>query len=366
MITFWTDTRGRGNFTNFLRGKVDATYPAITVARYEDLQHAQSVRSAAHIFSALDQLSPAGLSAVGSIWDQLARSAPQVRLLNDPRKVLHRYELLTALADAGLNRFRAHEAAGDLRSVRFPAFIREERRHTGAWSLLHDRRELDRALTALVARGFRREDLLVIEFCDTSDTSGVFRKYGALKIGDRILPRHMMIGREWMLKSSTKLMTRESALEELAYVRDNPHEAWLRRVFEIARIDYGRVDYAMLGDMPQLWEINLDPALGAGSRGDDARDPDCAQILKERRAIAKRAMAEAWHALEAADPLPSPTTITVARRTLRAVARERRWKQWRRKAIALGQWCADRPVVAWPLRWTYRRLFPGPTVFRMP
>ena len=38
--------------------------------------------------------------------------------------------------------------------------------------------------------------------------------------------------------------------------------AWLRRVFAVAGVDYGRVDYGVLDGVPQVWEINLNPTIG--------------------------------------------------------------------------------------------------------
>jgi hypothetical protein len=50
------------------------------------------------------------------------------------------------------------------------------------------RKELDKALLALRIRGYDREDLLVVEFCDTSDADGIFRKYAAFRVGNAIIP----------------------------------------------------------------------------------------------------------------------------------------------------------------------------------
>jgi hypothetical protein len=44
--------------------------------------------------------------------------------------------------------------------------------------------------------------------------------------------------------------------EEWAYLHDNPHERELRQVCELARIDYGRIDYAVVDGRIQVWEIN--------------------------------------------------------------------------------------------------------------
>ena len=45
------------------------------------------------------------------------------------------------------------------------------------------------------------------------------------------------------------------------YMETNPHERALREIFQLARIDYGKIDYAILGDRLQIWEINTNPVV---------------------------------------------------------------------------------------------------------
>jgi hypothetical protein len=47
----------------------------------------------------------------------------------------------------------------------------------------------------------------------------------------------------------------------LRYIRDNPHADALLRAFEVAKIDYGRADYTVLGGRVQIFEINTNPHL---------------------------------------------------------------------------------------------------------
>ncbi len=53
----------------------------------------------------------------------------------------------------------------------------------------------------------------------------------------------------------------ETAREELDYVRSNPHAEELREIFELARIDYGRIDYSVVDGCIQVWEINTNPMI---------------------------------------------------------------------------------------------------------
>jgi hypothetical protein len=106
--------------------------------------------------------------------------------------------------------------------------------------------------------------LLVVEFCDTKDEHGIYRKYSAYKIRDRVVPRYVECSRDWMVKWDWRIFDRVRADEEIRYLETNPHDAWIREIFEVAGIDYGRVDYGVLDGIPQVWEINTNPTIGRG------------------------------------------------------------------------------------------------------
>jgi len=118
-------------------------------------------------------------------------------------------------------------------------FIREGRRHTGALTpLLHSRDEIVRALDRLISDGYRRDDLLLVEFCDTSDADGIYRKYSAFRVGDAILPRHLIFSHHWSVKKPDMLAPL-LAQEQDRYLKENPHRSWLMDVFRLAGIEYG-------------------------------------------------------------------------------------------------------------------------------
>ena len=62
-----------------------------------------------------------------------------------------------------------------------------------------------------------------------------------------------------MVYSKTCETSPEVLEKERRYIETNPHERELREIFRRARIDYGKIDYAMLGDRLQIWEINTNP-----------------------------------------------------------------------------------------------------------
>jgi hypothetical protein len=67
-----------------------------------------------------------------------------------------------------------------------------------------------------------------------------------------------------MLKIPTTEWSEEGIRLERRYLEDNPHAGQLRRCFELAHIDYGRIDYGLVGDSIQVWEINTNPTIGPG------------------------------------------------------------------------------------------------------
>ena len=226
---------------------------------YDDLFEALSLPIGTYIFTDLDRLTSSERQLAAAAWRQLAASTPRMKLLNNPETVLCRYELMCELSKAGENQYRARLLAHDLDGLRYPVFVRCEREHEGSITpLLHNPTALRGALVWAGIKGYRARELLVVEFCDTSDASGLFRKYSAFLVDGEVLPRHLLISRSWHLKKPD-IADAVTALEIEAYVEGNPHEEAIRGIFRRANIDYGRIDYSMLGNQPQVWEINTNP-----------------------------------------------------------------------------------------------------------
>ena len=147
-----------------------------------------------------------------------------MRLLNHPLHTLGRFALLRALHASG--RSRCPGGAGDgagWSRLRFPVFLREETRHSGNLSaLLNSPDEAHRELRTLTLRGFHRRELLAVEFCDTADARGIYRKYSAYVVGDRVIPRCLEFGRDWMVKHDPGAYDADRIAEEREYVRIEP------------------------------------------------------------------------------------------------------------------------------------------------
>ncbi|MGQ0702814.1 MAG: hypothetical protein ACT4PM_06745 [Gemmatimonadales bacterium] len=335
MITYWVDSAGAFGIGYFLSGRGQSLRERFSVRVYDFAASTLEAERGPQIFSALDQLTAPEREAVGILRDRIAQEQPQARLLNDPRRSLLRGAVLERMAAEGLNRFRAYPARAPREVSRFPVFVRGLSEHTGSLTgLLCSSTQLRRGLRALRVRGHRLDDLLIVEFCDTSDRSGVFRKYSAMRVGDAIVPAHVLAGRDWLVKADTAERTLDSAREELAFVEKNPHERWLRTVFALAGVEYGRADYAVLNGAPQLWEINLNPTIGR-QPGKPRRqmDPEVAEVWERARQLAAAQLRAAFVGLNGGPP-GEAVTVTFPPALRSQIARAVRNK--RRRARALG------------------------------
>jgi hypothetical protein len=276
--------------------------PRMRVLHYEELPQRRRFEPGTYVLSGFELLSPGMLRLVTEIHGALA-GRPGLRLLNDPARTLGRYELLTALHDRGWNDFRVARAGGDLAGLRYPVFLRAERSHDGAVSpLLHSPKELDEAIGRALLAGRRLKDLLAVEFCDTRNGTGWYRKYAAFVVGNRVLARSLDHGQSWMIKHERTTFTAEHAASELAFVTENPHARELAAIRRVAGVEYGRIDYGVRDGRVQTWEINLIPSIGRGlSPTNTPKPPEVEAIRRETK---RRFYAAFREALEAVDLAP--------------------------------------------------------------
>jgi hypothetical protein len=266
---------------------------------YEELPGLRRMEPGTYVLSALDQLGPAMTRLVAALHGRLHGEAG-FRFLNHPQATLRRFDLLGELHRAGFNEFRAVRAGGDLSRLRYPVFLRVEREHDGPASpLLETPRELEAAIGRALVRGHALANLLVVEFCATADDSGRFRKYAAFVVGDRVLPRNIVWGNDWMLKHDQGEYTRASVMEELEYVRGGAPLARLAEIASLARVGYGRIDFAVKAGLVQTWEINLNPVIGRGRRPTlRVIPPDLQRVRFRSKRHFYRAFQAAWEAVD--------------------------------------------------------------------
>ncbi|GAB5537076.1 MAG: hypothetical protein Rubg2KO_33250 [Rubricoccaceae bacterium] len=282
---------------------------------YDCLADRTNLRTGAYIFAGLGVVSPVQRALAVEAWTSLEHASSSVRLLNHPGRAMGRVDLLKTLHDEGRNDFRVFTPAEAAHhSPRYPVFVREAEYHTGNLTgLLTTDEALESALNDLARRGFAPSGLLVVEYCHTADEAGIFRKYSAFRIGDAILPRYLSLGTEWMVKENRSdppegpLYDSARLAEEVEYVRTNPHEAWLRETFELANIEYGRIDYGIWQGRLQVWEINTHPGMGAYP---GAVKTDAQLHRRELRMPAKQHFYDRWTPV-LADLAATPSDATV-------------------------------------------------------
>jgi hypothetical protein len=259
MIYYLVTPNFEHTMRNYLAYWAKELEPRFKIVLYDDALRARELPLGTYIFSDLERLLPAETEIATQVWEQL--NAVGAKLLNHPKRTLKRYELLTMLHEKGRNRFRVVRATDKTTPLNFPVFLREEGEHSGSLTvLLRNRHQLDEALVGAVFRRHQLNTLLVVEYCDTAGSDGIYRKFSSFVVGGRVVPCHVDCSRGWVVKD-TDIVDEGIMEQELNYVRTNPHREWLEETFRLAGADYGRIDYGFLNGAPQVWEINTNPVV---------------------------------------------------------------------------------------------------------
>jgi len=233
------------------------------VMHYEVLLDRKILNPGTYIFTDIDRINPRQVIMSANLWSTFSKT-PGFHPVNHPLRSMQRYELLRTLYESNINSFNIYRLNETRTPEKFPVYIRWEHEHDAISSLLKDQEELDATI-----RKFNGDldGKVMVEICDTSDATGMFRKYASYIVGNRIIPIHIMYSNHWYVKSGV-IDTESARTEEKAYIENNPHEDLLREIFQIARINYGRIDYSFIGDRIQVWEINTNPTLLPVRRSD--------------------------------------------------------------------------------------------------
>lgn len=309
----------------------------LRVLHYEDRPRPEQAQPGTYILASIDRLRGRRLRRVLDWSDGLASRA-DMRVWNPPRETLTRAVLLDRLWREGLNEFRAVSVGADLSSLRYPVFVREAHTHRGALSpLLHHERDVHAWIGRAVLTGIRAADLLVVEFCDTADVDGFYRKYSAFVVGGRILPRSLEYGRAWMLKRNETEFSPAMAREEHDYVRTNPYGSQLAAVAKIARVDFGRIDYAVKAGRVQTWEVNLNPTIGRGLRRPRrVARPDVEDIRTASKRLFYESFRDAWESADKSTGgmlLPAVAPVIPAWLWLVRGLRRERWPEHLQRVV---------------------------------
>ncbi len=263
MIHFYTARKFLWGIERFIAGWAPGLADVIRPTAYDDVRVSEPLPPGAHVFADFERLMRPELAMVRRLHRRLAAQPDSYVTLNDPAAWRDRLGLLEDLARLGLNDFRAYRLRDLDTELRYPAFLRWANQHSGnLGDLIHSDAQLRERVIERVSRRRRLFDrhLLVVEKLRARSADGLVRKYSAIKIGDHLIPRHVLFSERWMVKKP-EIVTAATAEEEREFVETFPHEAQLREIYAIAGLDYGRIDYGFSKGRLQVWEINTNPVI---------------------------------------------------------------------------------------------------------
>lgn len=262
MIYYIVTGQHRYTIDRFMAALGERPPVRIVPVTYGDLFKGMSVEPATVIFSDLERLGAEMQEAAATIWQKLRRSGLPFRLVNHPTGAMLRYELLRTLFEQGINDFNVYRLTEARRPQRYPVFLRSEDDHRGSEThLLRSAAKVDAVVGRMAAREMSRDTRMLVEYRAAPDRRGLFRVYTAQCIAGTVIPRSVAFSSHWVVKRSTVELDDELLAQEREYLATNPHAEFVRRVFRIARIGYGRMDYTVIDGRPQAYEINTNPQL---------------------------------------------------------------------------------------------------------
>ncbi len=236
--------------------------PVHRIWSYDALLRAKTLPHATWIFTDFDRLSAWELELAAHVYRELESAG--MRVLNDPGRSVGRFDLLASLRRAGRNDFSVWRASQRDAVNRFPVFLRTEAAHRGPITdLIPDAQALDRALDKALSDGYPLRDLMVVEYCAQPLPSGIFRKRAAFRVGDRLISTLAVHDTSWSAKHGRLGVADESLYqEEWESIGRCEHERELVEAFDVASLNYGRVDYSLVEERVQIYEINSNPTIG--------------------------------------------------------------------------------------------------------
>ncbi|MEQ8714166.1 MAG: hypothetical protein RIC80_14190 [Cyclobacteriaceae bacterium] len=285
MIQFFLDRDNTYTMANYLGYRGSSIRPLFEIIPYQRLSTLEKVNCSTLIFTDLDWLTDEQRGSLTTLADHLsAEHGPLI--FNHPAKVLSRYDLLRELFTVGINVHNVYLLSESMENVQFPVFLRHKDQHTGPLTpLLYDLDQIARQVKLLMLSGHQRQELMVVKYVDVGTDTGIYKKFSALRIGEQIVPRHLGYDEQWLVKANGNRDHKktEMYLEEFYdYMSEFPHRDWVAKVFAIAGIDYGRIDYGIRGDQLVAWEINLNPDYGSGNKRRNRDDPSLIKELKTK------------------------------------------------------------------------------------
>ena len=195
----------------------------VRVVGYVVLQAQQRRPLATYIFTDLDRVPFWQLRELAQIYRELRANG--CRVLNDPARALSRFGLLRSLNRAGINSFDAYRVDELDRPRKWPVFLRLEGDHKApVSSLIHNQKNLDRAIEAAIEQGNPRAAMLIIEYAAEPVREGLYRKLSVFRMGDQMVSTTCVHDDKWLVKyGKPGIATPELYDEEYEMVATDPY-----------------------------------------------------------------------------------------------------------------------------------------------
>jgi len=239
-----------------------AHVPPCAVENYDRFLRKHKVPCGTYIFTDIERLTPWELRVIAEAYHALAADE-RCRVLNNPARVMTRYELLRNLREEGINDFDAIRADERRWPARYPVFLRHEQDHGRPLStdLLHNREELEAALQNAQADRISLRGLLIVGYAAEAFDGPWFRKFNTFRVGNEVFAHHLVVEDSWVVKYGKEgvKLPEDYKLFEQEFVKANWNADVLRHVFDIAGIEYGRADWGIVAGKIQIYEINTNP-----------------------------------------------------------------------------------------------------------
>lgn len=238
------------------------------------------------------------LRVFGALHKHLSDAGDGYRVINNPAQALNRRALLRTLYMEGINDFNAYALTEKRLPEQYPVFLRREYDHRRPLSeLLHNETELQAALAELREQGEPEDGILIIEYAAEPVEGNLFRKLSAYKVGDQVFFYNTVHEESWLVKYGT-LNSATDALyqEELDMITHNAFASDILKVFNLAHIEYGRVDFGLVNGKAQFYEINTNPHIKRPMK----EHPNPYRVKSQRLAWGKYCMA--INKLDTTDP----------------------------------------------------------------
>lgn len=234
---------------------------------YPSLFAVKSPPSGVYILTDYERLTNEEIEKLKHTVNTLLSASLNSLILNHPQSVLERIDMLKAQHAASINNYSVYRFGDDLSGGRFPMFVRWSDKHKGpATGLLYNAEEVHDAMAFLATQAPSRVNkIFAAEYCAEPNSQGQFVVYGGFRAGKDVLGSNRNLSETWDESQIWNLLlTNAQSVDEyinesLDFARNFPHSPELNRAFEVAGVDYGRADYAVVGGRVNIYEINTNP-----------------------------------------------------------------------------------------------------------